>query len=202
MHILCIESELIMNEIISFRVGEPIYFSGQSGPAFKVLSGSVRLDRVLHDGHPTFANLAIAGDLIGAEVLLNQFYGFEAHALTDCELVQWQEPSYLWVESFAKELIKVSQRKTDAVSLRCGTAMERILKLIELIRQEPTDEAKIILPRLKDTAEITDLTIETVSRCISSLRKSGTLVPIKGQTGNLRSQFNVCIPTVEQMAMQ
>ncbi len=191
-----------MKDILSFRVGDPIYFSGQSGPAFKVLSGSVRLDRVFQDGQPSFANLAIAGDLIGVEVLLNQFYGFEAHALTDCEIIEWKVPKYLWVESFAKELIKVSQRKTDAVSLRCGTAMERLLKLIELIRQDPSDDTRVILPRLKDTAEITNLTIETVSRCISALRKQGALIPVKGQTGNLRSQFNVCMPLSEQVAIQ
>jgi CRP-like cAMP-binding protein len=187
-----------MKNIVTYKAGEAIYLSGQMGPVYRVTHGSVRLDRMFHDGHVAFANLAIAGDLIGAEVLLNQSYGFEAYALTDCEIEEWKEPSYLWVESFAKELMKVSQRQTDAVSLRCGPAMERILKLIQLI-QDPSSEAysKVVFPRLKDVAEITDLTIETVSRCISALRKQGVLTPI---SGNLRSQFKVSQLLTQQVA--
>ncbi|MFM6922866.1 MAG: cyclic nucleotide-binding domain-containing protein, partial [Polynucleobacter victoriensis] len=100
----------VMEKIISYKAGDLIYKSGQTGPAYKVITGTVRLDHAQASHKSVFANLAIAGDLVGAEVLLRKPYAFEAHALTDCELVQWQEPSYLWVESFAKELIKVSQR--------------------------------------------------------------------------------------------
>ncbi|MEY2706854.1 MAG: hypothetical protein RI905_605, partial [Pseudomonadota bacterium] len=58
----------------------------------------------------------------------------------------------------------------------------------------------LALPPLKETADITDLTIETVCRCIASLRKQGVLVPVQGTRGNLRNQFTVSIESMQAMA--
>jgi CRP-like cAMP-binding protein len=180
-----------MKKTISFKAGDQIYISGQSGPAYKVLSGTVRLSQTTRTHQSIFANLAISGDLLGAEVLLRKPYAFEAQALTDCEIGVWQEPSILWAEALAEELIKSSLRQSEVVSLRCGTAMGRILKFIDLVSSSDHSQTQtnITLPPLKETAEITDLTIETVSRCINSLRKQGILIPVQGARGNLRNQF-------------
>ena len=175
-------------DIYTFKAGEAIYFAAQKGPVYRVVSGSVRLNRQLNDAMPTFSNLAVARDLIGVEVLVDGTYSFEAHALTDCEIQVWNEPSFLWVESFAKELLESFKRKADTVSLRCGTAKERVVKLIQMLYQEGDD---LRLPRLKDISEITDLTVETVSRTITSLKKQKVITQVTGSRGKLRSRYKL-----------
>jgi CRP-like cAMP-binding protein len=180
-----------MEKTISFKAGDLIYSSGQSGPAYQVIAGTVRLDHS-HTSHKSvLANLAITDDLVGAEVLLRKPYAFEAYALTDCELQVWQQPTDLLAEALAEQLIKSSLRQSDVVSLRCGMAMERILKFIQLLSYtgQAVSQSSLALPPLKETADITDLTVETVCRCIASLRKQGVLVPVQGIRGNVRNQF-------------
>lgn len=195
-----IVSELIMKTNRFFKAGDVIYFAGSKGPAYKILEGSVRLDRGYVEHHQErFANLAVTGDLIGAEVLLSQYYAFDVRALTDCEIAVWQEPSLMWAEALASELIRSNQRKSDVVSLRCGLAMDRILRFIRLVggNSSSTTQNNLCLPPLKETAEITDLTIETVSRCLTSLRKQGILRPVQGVKGNLRNRFYVSMSSVQ-----
>ena len=103
----------------------------------------------------------------------------------------WQQPTDLLAEALAEQLIKSSLRQSDVVSLRCGMAMERIVKFILLLSctSRPGSQGSLALPPLKETADITDLTVETVCRCIASLRKQGVLVPVQGIRGNVRNQF-------------
>jgi CRP-like cAMP-binding protein len=170
----------------TFKAGEIIYFSAQKGPVYRVLNGSVRLDRQFNDIEPTFANLAVAHDLIGVEVLVEGSYSFEARALTDCQIEVWSEPAFLWVESFAKELLQSFKRKADVVTLRCGTAKQRVLNLIHLLEQDGED---LRLPRLRDISEITDLTIETISRTMTQLKNQGVITQVTGSRGKLRSCY-------------
>lgn len=180
-----------MGNTISFKAGDLIYSAGQLGPAYQVLSGTIRLDHTQTTHKSPLANLAITDDLVGAEVLLRKPYAFQAYALTDCELAVWQQPSDSLAEALAEQLIKSSLRQSDVVSLRCGMAMERILKFIQLVsyKGQSSASSNIALPPLKETADITDLTIETVCRCIANLRKQGILQPVQGARGNLRNQF-------------
>ncbi len=191
-----------MEKIISYKAGDLIYKSGQTGPAYKVITGTVRLDHAQASHKSVFANLAIAGDLVGAEVLLRKPYAFEAHALTDCEITVWQESTILLADALAEQLIKSSWRQSDVVSLRCGMAMERILKFVQLLSNKSATEKteNLSLPPREETADITDLTIETVCRCIASLRKQGVLVPVQGTRGNLRNQFTVSMESMQAIA--
>lgn len=180
-----------MEKTIRFKAGDLIYSSGQLGPAYQVTSGTIRLDHAHKSHKSVLANLAITDDLVGAEVLLRKPYAFQAYALTDCELTVWQQPTDSLADSLAEQLIKSSLRQSDVVSLRCGLAMERIMKFIQLVsyKGQAGTSSNIALPPLKETADITDLTIETVCRCIASLRKQGVLVPVQGVRGNVRNQF-------------
>lgn len=139
-----------------FKAGEVIFSQGGAGSAYRVLRGSIRLDRVCQESSPSFANVAIAGDLFGVEVLIDKVYGFEARALTDCEVIEWEVPQRLWVKTFARELIAISQRQADAVSLRSGTALERVLKLVNLVR-DSREEERIVFPSLRDISDMTSL---------------------------------------------
>ncbi len=161
-----------------FRHGDLVYAAGTPGAAWRVLSGSVRLDRVGPDG-AMFASLAVAGDVIGAETLMFGSYAFEARALSDCELALWSDGSVKPSGEFLVQTLAATERRAaDVIALRCGQAMQRVRRLmLMLTRGSAQDErlASIEMPSLRDMADITDLTAETVSRAISTLRREGVL---------------------------
>ena len=162
-----------------FRQGHVVYRAGESGVAWRVLSGSVRLDRV-DAGAPMFASLAVAGDVIGAETLMFGRYAFEARALADCELAAWSDGGARPAgESLVRMLAAAESRAADVIALRCGQAALRVRRLMLMLTRggaaSGAGTARIEMPSLRDMADITDLTAETVSRALSALRKEGVL---------------------------
>jgi CRP-like cAMP-binding protein len=161
-----------------FRHGELVYAAGAPGVAWRVISGSVRLDRPGPDG-PMFASLAVPGDVIGAETLMFGAYAFEARALSDCELALWSDGSAKPSGEFLVQMLAATEhRAADVIALRCGQALQRVRRLMLMLTRGSAQEertASIEMPSLRDMADITDLTAETVSRAISALRKEGVL---------------------------
>lgn len=50
--------------------GEAIYHASDTGLAWRVRNGVVRLDTINKGEEPCFASLAIAGDILGCETML------------------------------------------------------------------------------------------------------------------------------------
>jgi len=156
------------------------------GFPWRVSQGVVRFDTTeAGNGELSFAGLAMEGDLVGAEVLMFGRFAYRATALTACHLVPW--PGHLDKEEgkLLQALGRSEQRAAEVVALRSGQAMARVCRLIELLLPSsatapPTAE----LPTLRDMAEITALTIETVSRMLSGLCRLGALEPEKERRGN------------------
>ncbi len=165
-----------------FTQGQCIYTSGSSGLAWRVVSGSLRLDRPDDDGETSFANLAIKGDIVGAETLLFGHYTFTATALSNCVLSPWPEGCGAPAgDSLLHTLAKTERRAADVIALRCGQAAERVRRLVMLLAQKQDDSSGsllVTLPPRQDMAKITALTLETVSRMVSGLRRAGTLNPV------------------------
>jgi len=159
-------------------ISESIYHAGQAGIPWRVINGAVRLDRIGAEGY-SFAGLALPGDVIGAEALLSGSYAYEAHALDSCYLQPWlpdaAKPSG---EALLRTLAAIERRAADALALRCGEAFDRVRRLFQLLAGEANKNraVRIAIPRLRDMAEMTGLTVETVSRIISQLRKTGLLL--------------------------
>lgn len=157
---------------IQFSIGDLIHAAGEHGQAWRVRSGAVRLDQV-QNNERSFAGLALKGDILGAESLLFGTYAFEARALGDVELESWLTPNHPPSgESLLQTLAATERRAADTLALRCGKALDRVQQLILMLADS---HRQIIIPGLKDMAEITALTEETVSRTISRLRKMGLL---------------------------
>lgn len=157
-------------------IGERIHEAGAEGIAWRVVSGAVRLDRVGAEGRG-FAGLALRGDVIGAEVLVFGRYSFAACAIGDCELEPWLSPGReASGASLLQTLAATERRAADALALRAGEAFERVRQLCLLLARDRSDgRREVTIPGLRDMAEITGLTVETVSRAMSQLRKSGML---------------------------
>jgi CRP-like cAMP-binding protein len=158
----------------SFTAGQRIYAAGAPGLAWRVVSGSVRLDRPAEEGAPMFANLAVTGDVIGAETLMFQHYTFEATALANCTLAPWPEGDQVPAgESLLATLAASEQRAADVVALRCGQAVDRVRRLLQMLTGNRSGDERTPLPSRRDMADITALTVETVSRTVSALRREG-----------------------------
>lgn len=157
-------------------IGERIYEAGAAGIAWRVRSGAVRLDRIGAGGR-SFAGLALRGDVIGAEILVFGHYAFDACALGDGELEPWFAPEKETAGMNLLQILAATERRAaDALGLRVGGAFERVRQLCLLLARNRADgRGEVAIPGLKDMAEITGLTVETVSRAMAQLRRTGVL---------------------------
>jgi len=158
------------------NAGEAIYQANETGMAWRVRNGVVRLD-TFNNGEPCYASLAIAGDILGCETMLFGAYTFNASALTPCELTPWPEgESAVSGESLLASLAISQKRAVDLVALRGGQAVGRVISLIRLLTD---NTGRLVLPTRQDIADITDLRFETISRVIKGLEKTGILSTIR-----------------------
>lgn len=165
-----------------FGRGEVLYRAGEEGGAWRVLAGSVRLDREDADG-PVFAGLSLMGDVIGAETLLFGKYSYTARALSHSVVEPWgaSSESQSLVATLMKMLAATERRMAKMLAIRSGRADVRVSGLLAMLGGvEGPQAGGFDLPRLRDIAEITGLTIETVSRTINVLNETG-VVEIAGQ---------------------
>ncbi|MEO6352845.1 MAG: Crp/Fnr family transcriptional regulator [Burkholderiaceae bacterium] len=165
----------------SFRQGEQVYSIGTLGICWRVISGSVRLNRTTQNGEVLFANLAVKDDVIGTETLLMGQYAFCAVALSDCELVPWPEGlSSASKDSLLYILAAADRRTADVVALRSGLAIDRVMRLIAMLAKcDENHDLCFALPKGQDISEITDLTKETISRTVSNLKYEGMIRKMK-----------------------
>lgn len=163
------------------RVHEP----SPGDVAWRVISGVVRYDSAeAADGELTFSGLALKGDIVGAEALIFGRYTYRATALTPCVLVPWPGVTQADSRSLLHSLAHAEQRAARVVALRSGQALARVSRLIRLLLPASArGRATADLPSLRDMAEITALTAETVSRAISDLRRRGALHPENERRG-------------------
>ncbi len=173
--------------VIAVTQGACVYRMGATGSAWRVVRGSVRLDSLTPDGEQLFANLAVAGDVIGAETMIFGHYSFEATALAATELEPWPSSDVAEKQNvqqcLLETLAKSERQVADVMALRGGEAQTRVMHLIRLLQGRSVlsnvqRDSDIELPPRKDIAEMTALTIETVSRCISRFKQNGLLIPL------------------------
>lgn len=197
--------ELVNRGQQRFAAGQAIYAHGTMGVAWRVVSGSVRLDRLVPMGEQNFANLAIRGDIIGAETLILDCYSFSATALTPCLLTPWPGGSNAPTDaSLLRTLASAERRAAEVIALRCGQAAQRVRRLVFMLAApgEASEEdgkcgevgsrpLQVTLPPRQDMADITALTLETVSRMVSALRHAGILSPLLIKGSASASRFSL-----------
>jgi DNA-binding IclR family transcriptional regulator len=74
-------------------------------------------------------------------------------------------------------LALAQQHGASLLALRAGQAIDRVTRLIRLLAPASGGDplVRIALPPLRDMADITALTVETVSRSLSGMRRRGLL---------------------------
>jgi CRP-like cAMP-binding protein len=177
---------------LRFDSGQLIQEAGDAGSAWRVANGVVRFDAINPGGEPTYAGLAMEGDIVGADTLLFGRCSFRTTALTPCELVPWPGAAQAERDSLLNALMLGERRAARVVALRSGQAVERIRRLLGVFLPQATPAVfSTELPPLRDMAEITALTIETVSRTLSGLRRQGVIEPESERRGNGRKSCRI-----------
>lgn len=171
-----------------YEKNRTIYYEGdEAGQYFRVRAGTVRLCKVTEDGRRQIAAFLTAGDLFGwtDQVAFN----FSAEAVTDAVVEKYQRQR---VEASVKANPGMERRILALLSnqLACAhehllllgrmTASERIAAfLLDLVRRQrrangATATIELHMNR-KDMADYLGLTVETVSRTMSALKRKGII---------------------------
>ncbi len=169
----------------TFRRGKEIYSEGtKADHCYKIISGSVRLVKLMSDGHRQICEFLVAGDLFGFEGEDERY--FSAEAVSDCVLVRYNRRSVdtLIAEdiAFARHMRHLSSKGLEAAYKRMvllchKTAHERLAWfLLELAERTANDNDCIHLPMTRgDIADYLGMVIETVSRTLTQLKENGVI---------------------------
>jgi CRP/FNR family transcriptional regulator, nitrogen fixation regulation protein len=168
----------------NYRRGVEIY--GEKEPAdyvYQVTSGAVRTYKLLSDGRRQIGAFHLVGDVFGLEN--SDVHRFTAEAIVDTTLRLVKRRS---LESVAERDVMIANKLLSLTTnnlqhaedhmllLGRKTALERVAAfLIEMDRRLPAANI-IALPMCRrDIADYLGLTLETVSRALSSLHDRGVL---------------------------
>lgn len=169
-----------------FARNETIFSDGDDAAyTYKVVSGTVRLCKMMSDGRRQIAEFLLPGDFFGFEWL--DTYSMTAEALSNVVLVRYARNrlNVLREESAAVQRRFMTLLSHDLwaaqnhlVMLGRQTAKERVasfvLSLAERVGAKDGDVLDIPMGR-QDIADYLGLTIETVCRAISELKRNHLL---------------------------
>lgn len=175
-----------------------IYAQGEScGKLYRVEFGAVRVYRLLSDGRRQISAFHLTGEIFGFET--DQVHQFFAETLCSTSISTLRLTS--GQNDMASELLPLALKslvRTQQHLLVLGrqNALERIAAFLLDMSERQGDLQPIELPMSRiDMADYLGLTIETVSRALSRLKKSGVI-----RMPSLRSVEIVKWQTLQNMA--
>src|SRR5262245_318175 len=167
---------------VRFARNETIFNDGDEATnCYKVISGAVRLCKHMADGRRQIADFLLAGDFFGFMQFRN--YKFTAEAVGDVVLMCYPQRQVARLSSSmpnlrGRLLVLLSQRllgmQDHLVMLGRQTAKERVASFLLHIAERSDAEEGIAfdLPMSRqDIADYLGLTIETVCRMLSELKR-------------------------------
>jgi CRP/FNR family transcriptional regulator len=173
---------------VSLHANQTVFFEDDKDAfLFNIVEGAVRLSKMLPDGRRQITGFLFPGDLLGLSVA--GVYAYTAEAIIDTSLCRFDRVRLAKLsERFPKlehQLLSLAsnelvQAQDHLMILGQKSASERVatilLRLAERIGQQADDGSVLDLPMTReDLADFCGLTLETVSRNISLLRKKGII---------------------------
>ncbi len=173
----------LMGLVMPFARNEEIYGEGESADyAYKVLSGSVRVYKVLNDGRRQISAFYLPGDIFGLEPGDEHAFSADAIANSNILVVKRSAVAALTARDItsAQQLWALTARELqymqDHVVLLVKSARERIASFLLQMGQRVSSANEIELPMSRqDIADYLGLTIETVSRTLTQLENSAAI---------------------------
>jgi CRP/FNR family transcriptional regulator, nitrogen fixation regulation protein len=172
-----------MGAPISFARNAEIY--GEGEPAdylYKVVSGSVRTYKVLSDGRRQIGAFYMPGDVFGLET--SDEHTFSAEAIADAKVLVIKRSALVALAQHdgevARQLWALTglelSRVQDHILLLIKTAQERVAGFLLEMADRVSNGNSVELPMSRqDIADYLGLTIETVSRTLTTLENAATI---------------------------
>jgi len=173
----------LMGAVMPFARNAEIY--GENEPAdylYKIVSGAVRIYKVLVDGRRQIGAFYLPGDIFGLET--GDEHTFSAEAITDCKIIVIKRSAVEALAAknneFARQMWAVTarelQRMQEHVLVLIKSAQERLAAfLLEMAERMPGSSAVDLPMSRQDIADYLGLTIETVSRTLTQLERTATI---------------------------
>ena len=175
-----------LGTISRFDRNTTIFSEGDdAGYSYKVITGAVRLSKIMSDGRRQIAEFALSGDFFGINWL--EEYALTAETLNDVTVVRFgrerlvqlgDENHEARAEIFSTLRHDLWAAQNHLVILGRQSALERVASfLVQLIeRNRSINKITIDLPMTRlDIADYLGLTIETVCRMLAKLKKSAII---------------------------
>jgi CRP/FNR family transcriptional regulator len=154
---------------------------------FNVIEGSVKIYKLLSDGRRQITGFLFPGDFLG--IALHDRYTYSAEAVTAVRLCRFPRAKF---EGLLREFPKLENRLLQTASNELAAAQDQmvllgrksatervasfIVTLAARARQRRQPDKIVALPMSRaDIGDYLGLTIETVSRTFTRLRKSGAI---------------------------
>ena len=166
--------------------GEVLFAEGDEADSiYEVVRGTVRLYKLLPDGRRLITAFLSAGHLLG--LALDGVCVDTAEAVTDVTLCRYKRAAFERlvdeVPGLAKRLLAVTSDELRAAQERMlllgrKSATEKVASFLMLMaaQQGSDDAAAVAIPMTRrDIADYLGLTIETVSRTLTTLKQQGVI---------------------------
>ena len=168
--------------------GQALFFEGdEARHIFEVIEGTLRIFRIISDGRRVITGFLHAGDIIG--VSLRSDYLYTAEAITPAKVRRLPRRQFdaavlecdsLRPEMFARVCEEMAAAQDQMVLLSSKSAEERLCTfLLKYLRRAAAEGSKLSVIDLpmsrQDMADYLGLTIETVSRTLTSLQDEGLI---------------------------
>lgn len=172
----------------TFAPGEMLGWRGDDLTHFSsIVSGIASLTRTLEDGRTQMVGLLLPSDFIGRPG--RQLVEFDVTAVTEVTVCRFERRPF---EKLVEEIPHVSQRMLEMaldelnaarewmVLLGRKTAREKIATFLEMVVRRSTDPMQpvktFMLPLTREEiADFLGLTLETISRQLTQLKKDGVI---------------------------
>lgn len=170
------------------EAGQAIIHEGDPAEnLFNVISGAVKLYKLLPDGRRQITGFLFPGDFLG--IALNETYVYTAEALTPVRLCRFPRRR---LEALLKDIPALEHQLLDEVAtelvaaqdqmllLGRKTARERVASFLLMLAKRAERHGRQVNPvelpmSRADIADYLGLTTETVSRTVTQLRQSNTI---------------------------
>jgi CRP-like cAMP-binding protein len=173
----------MMGAPMTFGRNSEIY--GEGEPAdylYKVVSGTVRTSKILADGRRQIGSFYLPGDVFGLEV--GDDHAFSAEAITEAKVLVIKRSALVALaernSDVARQLWALTGRELsqvqDHILLLIKTAQERVAGFLLEMAERASHDGALELPMSRqDIADYLGLTIETVSRTLTTLENAATI---------------------------
>ncbi len=166
------------------KAGETLYVEGEAAPyCYQVVSGVVKEYNTLEDGRRQVADFYGVGELFGISEVAEQLH--TAEAITNCVVRCYPRDAFIRTIARSPRLSRhflntlmsrLHRARERMVMLGRMSALQRIsVFLIRLSKEQATREDVHFAMNRQDIADHLGLTIETVCRALTDLKKRGVI---------------------------